>query len=146
MINPSARHAIEEMVHRETHAWSSQNVHLLLSLFHPDMVWPWPPSPHDHDPLTWSMGFGRYNYSRWAKNWQQLFDDYTLARNNRSIERIEVSEEGDGGFAVVDIDTLWVHKTTGEHQLWRGRTCKVYTQLASGEWKFIMQTGVLDYT
>ena len=53
--------------------------------------------------------------------------------------------QNDGGFAVVDIDTLWQHIETGEYQHWKGRTCKVYTKLKSGEWKFIMQTGVLDY-
>ncbi len=145
MQNRNATQAIKEMVQREAEAWNTKNVQLLLSLFHPDMVWPWPPSAKDHDPLTWSIGFGRYNYNRWATNWQGLFDEFDLTRNERIIQRIEVSDEGDGGFAVVDIDTLWIHKTTGESQHWKGRTCKVYTKLHTGEWKFIMQTGVLDY-
>ena len=34
------REQIEEIVNRETRAWDSQDVNLLLSVFHPDMVWP----------------------------------------------------------------------------------------------------------
>lgn len=145
MDDNSVYYKIEEMVTKETQAWNNKNVDALISLFHSDMVWPWPPTPQAHDPVNWSIGFGRFNYNRWRKDWQILFDNYDLAHNHRKIRRIEVSQEGDGGFAVVDIDTLWIHKQTGEKQLWKGRTCKVYTKLNSGEWKFIMQTGVLNY-
>lgn len=97
---------IREMVDRETRAWDAQNVDLLLTLFHPDMVWPWPRTPQSHDPMDWVMGMGRYNSQRWRDSWQSLFDTHTLAHNRREIKKIEVSKEGDGAFAVVDIDTL----------------------------------------
>jgi ketosteroid isomerase-like protein len=54
-----------------------------------------------------------------------------------------VSEQGDGAFAVVDIDTLWVD-SKGEKNHWKGRVCKVYTKI-DREWKLIMHTGVLEY-
>ena len=31
---------IREIVDRETRAWDTQDAELLLSVFHPDMVWP----------------------------------------------------------------------------------------------------------
>jgi len=45
------RKQIEEIVNRETRAWDSQDVDLLMTVFHPDMVWPWPRSPQSHDPM-----------------------------------------------------------------------------------------------
>lgn len=65
--------------------------------------------------------------------------------DHRRAIRVEVSEHGDGGFAVVDVDTLWRHRETGEPFHWRGRACKGYTRLAGGEWKLILHTGLLDY-
>jgi len=41
-----------------------------------------------------------------------VFDDYDLIYNNRKTIKIEVASEGDGAFAVVDIDTYWRHKVT----------------------------------
>jgi len=35
------------------------------------------------------------------------FDTHELINNRRQIRKIELSVEGDGAFAVVDIDTLW---------------------------------------
>ena len=46
---------------------------------------------------------------------------------------------------MVDIDTLWRHKTTGEDFHWKGRVCKMYTKLSTGEWKFYFQTGALNF-
>ena len=133
------------MVHKETTAWNTQNVEGLLELFHPDMVWPWPRTVHSHDPLDWILEFGRYDYNRWKKAWQELFDSYTLARNVREIKKIEISKEKDAALAVVDIDTLWLDKKSGERNHWKGRVCKVYTKVTEG-WKLIMHTGVLDYS
>ena len=31
------------MVDRETRAWDTKDAGALVDLFHPDMVWPWPP-------------------------------------------------------------------------------------------------------
>jgi ketosteroid isomerase-like protein len=139
-----ARRAIEEIVHRETQAWDTQDVDLLLSIFHPDMVWPWPKSSQSHDPMDWEMGMGRYHAERWRQSWQGLFQTHILIHNHRQIKKIEVSPEGDGAFAVVDIDTLW-RREDGATSHWKGRVCKVYTKLPSGEWKLIMHTGVLEY-
>ena len=57
---------IKEMVVRDTRAWDCQDVELLLTVFHPDMVWPWPNNPKAHDPIDWNIGFGRYNHDRWT--------------------------------------------------------------------------------
>ena len=146
---------IEEIVNRETKAWDTQNVDLLLTIFHPDMVWPWPRTLQSHDPMDWIFVLGRFNKERWKRVWQKLFDTHRLVHNRREIKRIEISKEGDGAFAVVDIDTLWVDKY-GEYSderraradydhHWKGRVCKVYTKVGR-EWKMVMHTGVLDYS
>jgi hypothetical protein len=140
----TAREQIERMVHRETEAWDTQNAELLVSVFHPDMVWPWPPHAQAHDPADWLLVWGRYDRERWRAGWQELFDTHELVHNRRSIVRVEVSQEQDGAFAVVDVDTLWRNRETGADSHWCGRACKVYS-LVSGEWKMMMHTGLLDY-
>jgi ketosteroid isomerase-like protein len=134
---------IEEIVNRETRAWDTQNVDLLLTIFHPDMVWPWPKTPQSHDPIDWVLEIGRYNYKRWKNDYLKLFNTHRLAYNKREIKKIEISKEGDGAFAVVDIDTLWIDNN-GNKNHWKGRVCKVYTRLEN-EWKLIMHTGTLEY-
>ena len=135
---------IEEIVNRETRAWDTQDASLLLTIFHTDMVWPWPRTPQSHDPMDWVMEWGRYDAERWKNNWQELFDTHTLVHNRREIKKIEVSKEGDGAFAVVDIDTLWIDRE-GRPAHWKGRVCKVYSRVKD-EWKMTMHTGVLDYS
>lgn len=137
------RAEIEAIVHRETRAWDTQDVDLLMTVWHPDMVWPWPPTAQHHDPMDWVMEWGHYDEARWRTGWQHLFDTHRLVHNRREIRRIELTSEGDGAFAVVDIDTLW-RPETGPDNHWYGRVCKVYTRVAD-EWKCIMHTGVLDY-
>jgi ketosteroid isomerase-like protein len=134
---------ILEIVDRETRAWDTQDVDLLLSIFHPDMVWPWPPTNADHDPMTWAMVLGKFDRARWAAFYQAFFRQHTLVRNHRQTRRIEVSAQGDGAFAVVDIDTLWVD-AAGREDHWLGRVCKVYAQV-DRTWKMTMHTGVLAY-
>ena len=134
---------IEEIVNRETKAWNMQDVDLLLTVFHHDMVWPWPPDPKTHDPIKWVFPWGRYDGDRWGKLWQDLFDTHELVHNIRTIQRIEVSKEMDGAFAVVDIDTLW-RDVSGNEDHWIGRTCKFYAKVGN-EWKMTAQVGVLDY-
>jgi ketosteroid isomerase-like protein len=134
---------ITEMVNRETKAWDTQDVNLLISLFHPDMVWPWPRTTNSHDPMEWDMILGRFDRERWSKGWQGLFDNFRLVHNKREIKKIVVSAEKDGAFAVVDIDTLWVDKE-GNTDHWKGRVCKVYAKMGL-EWKMTMHTGVLEY-
>ncbi len=136
--------AVTDMVNRETEAWNRRDADALVALFHPDMVWPWPPSADDHDPITWVMPMGRFHAGRWRTVWQELFDTHELVRNERVIRRVQVTPEGDGGFAVVDIDTVWRRHADGVEDAWTGRVCKVYARCADG-WRLIMHTGVLVY-
>jgi ketosteroid isomerase-like protein len=134
---------ITEIVNRETKAWDRQDVDQLITIFHPDMVWPRPKTPHSHNPLDWELVLGKFDIVRWSKGWQDLFDDYKLMHNHREIKKIVISAEKDGAFAVVDIDTLWMDGR-GKRIHWKGRVCKVYSKVAEG-WKMTMHTGVLEY-
>ena len=134
---------ITEIVNRETRAWDTQDVNLLISVFHPDMVWPWPRTPQSHDPMDWVMLLGKFDKIRWSKGWQDIFDNCKLAHNKRTIRKIVISNERDGAFAVVDIDTLWIDCENNKDH-WKGRVCKVYSKIGS-EWKMTMHTGVLTY-
>jgi len=135
---------IREMVDRETRAWDAQDAEALVSIFHPDMVWPWPPDAQAHDPIDWIFPMGRSDRQRWKRDWQELFRSYELIHNRRNIIKIVLSAQGDGAFAVVDVDTLWRHKQTGEDFPWKGRACKGYTRVDQ-EWKLIYHTGLLDF-
>jgi len=139
----STEQEIQEIVNRETRAWDTQDVELLISVFHPDMVWPFPHDANAHDPMQWVFVMGRFNKERWMALWQELFDTHKLAHNHREIKKIVVTKEQDGAFAVVDIDTLWID-TKGNKNHWKGRVCKVYSKVDK-EWKMIMQTGTLNY-
>jgi ketosteroid isomerase-like protein len=134
---------ITEIVNRETRAWDTQDVNLLISVFHPDMVWPWPKTTKSHDPMDWEFVLGKYDKERWCRSWQDLFNNSRLIRNNREIKKIVISNEKDGAFAVVDIDTLWIDKNNRSDN-WKGRVCKVYSKIGN-EWKMTMHTGVLEY-
>jgi ketosteroid isomerase-like protein len=134
---------ITEIVNRETKAWDTQDVNLLITLFHPDMVWPWPKTAQSHDPMDWEIVLGKFNKERWSKGWQDLFNTHKLIHNKRDIKKIAVSAEKDGAFAVVDIDTLWVDKDNNKNH-WKGRVCKVYSKIGN-DWKMTMHTGVLEY-
>jgi hypothetical protein len=134
---------ITEIVTRETKAWDKQDVNLLITIFHPDMVWPWPKTSLSHDPMDWELVMGKFNKVRWCKGWQSLFDTHKLVHNNREIKKIVISEERDAAFAVVDIDTLWLDKN-GSKIHWKGRVCKVYSKVGK-DWKMTMHTGVLEY-
>jgi hypothetical protein len=136
---------IVEIVNRETRAWDTQDADLLLSVFHPDMVWPWPPHDQAHDPMDWIFPQGRYNAVRWRNGWQELFDQYALVHNRRTLRRIQLSAEQDGAFAVVDVDTLWRNRATGEAFHWKGRACKVYAWMGD-EWKMTVHTGLLEHS
>ena len=134
---------IREIVNRETKAWDTKDVSLLITIFHPDMVWPWPNSSKSHNPIEWELILGKYDKERWSKGWQDLFDNYRLAHNHREIQKIVISNEKDGTLAVVDIDTLWIDKNDNKNH-WKGRVCKVYSKTGD-EWKMTMHTGVLEY-
>lgn len=142
-LNPQACDEIQAMIDRETRAWDRQDAETLVDLFHPDMVWPWPDTAITHDPLRWVFPWGRYDRERWRAGWQALFDTHRLIHNRRTTRKITLSKQGDGAFAVVDIDTLW--RDADDRDIhWKGRTGKGYT-LVNGEWKLIFHTGVLDY-
>jgi ketosteroid isomerase-like protein len=137
---------IREIVDRETQAWNDKDTRKLLSIFHPDMVWPWPRTSESHNPIDWVFGMGRFDYQRWKKRYCDLFESHRLVRNVREIRKIVVSDEGDGAFAVVDVDTLWQNIKTKEDFHWKGRSCKIYTRMTTdGKWKMIAHTGLLDY-
>ena len=136
---------IQSLVDRETEAWNHQDVDTLVSLFHPDMIWPWPHNEHEHDPAQWEFPQGRFNKTRWSESWKELFRTHQLVHNNRTTIKIVVSDQGDGAFAVVDIDTLWRHRATGNFLHWIGRACKGYTNV-NGTWLLIFHTGLLDYS
>ena len=134
---------IREIVNRETLAWDTQDVNLLITIFHPDMVWPWSRLAKSHDPINWELVLGKFDKVRWSKGWQDLFDNFRLAHNKRVIKKIVISDEKDGAFAVVDIDTLWIDNEQNKNH-WKGRVCKVYSKTGN-EWKMTMHTGVLEY-
>jgi hypothetical protein len=135
---------IKDAVNTETLAWDTQNTELFLSIFHPDMVWVWPKNEDSHDPVEWETPLGRFGWDKWKRIYDDMFARYSLIRNERHIIRIVETPEHDGGFAVVDIDTVWEDKSTGEIMRWHGRTCKTYVKTADG-FKMIAQTGVLQY-
>ncbi|MDL2225694.1 nuclear transport factor 2 family protein [Eubacteriales bacterium OttesenSCG-928-M02] len=132
------------LVDRETAAWNQKDVALLLSIFHPHMVWVWPQSPNGHDPTSWACPQGKFQATRWAEIYEKLFEKYALVHNYRETIQVVCTQEQDGGFAVVDIDTLWRDMDTGEEMHWYGRTCKTYVKTADGV-KLIAQTGPLCY-
>ena len=142
MVTPEA--AIRDAVDRETRAWNERDVEALLDLFHPDMVWAWPPTAYDHNPETWELELGRYDRERWGENWQRLFDTHELVHNERDTRSVAVDDGGTGGFAVVDIDTRWRHEETGELFHWDGRTTKLYALVDDG-WKMTAQWGALQF-
>jgi ketosteroid isomerase-like protein len=115
-----------------------------LTIFHPDMIWPWPPDARSHDPAKWVFRAGRYNYERWRANRQELFDTHELVHNRRRLVKIVLTKERDGAFAVVDVDTLWRDRRAGQDFRRQGRACKVYSKVGD-EWKMTMHTGLLDY-
>lgn len=140
----STEREIQAMVERETAAWDRQDAEGLVELFHPDMVWPWPPDSGSHDPASWVFPWGRFDRERWKSGWGELFRTHELVHNVRRTVRIAVSEEGDGAFAVVDVDTLWRRRADAQPFHWKGRACKGYTKV-SGKWLLIFHTGLLDY-
>jgi ketosteroid isomerase-like protein len=132
------------MVDRETVAWDRQDADALVDLFHPDMVWAWPPDATSHDPVTWVIPQGRFDRERWKAGWASLFRGYELVHNKRQTVRVAVSAEADGGFAVVDVDTLWRHRADASLFHWKGRACKGYSKV-NDRWFLIFHTGLLQY-
>jgi ketosteroid isomerase-like protein len=82
---------IQALVDKETAAWTDRDADTLVSLFHPDAVWPWPPTSAAHDPMEWVMPLGRFNRERWKRSWEALFATHDLVHNVRTTRRIVVS-------------------------------------------------------
>lgn len=117
----AAAEEIFAIVAAETAAWNARDAEALVSLFHPDAVWPWPPNPAAHDPMEWVLPLGRFSRDRLRNSWQELFDTHVLVHNHRQTRRVVVSDQGDGAFAVVDVDTLWRNRATDQPFHWKGR-------------------------
>src|ERR1041384_3022567 len=92
MSTAIARH-IQDLVDLETTGWNTKNPDLFLSMIHPDIVWPCPPTADAHDPIDWVFVMGRFDRERWRKDWQGLFDSHDLIHNRRTTVKIEVSKE-----------------------------------------------------
>jgi hypothetical protein len=88
---------------------------LLLSVFRPDMVWAWPAT---YTSTTLSSGVSHWAGSMLSAGSGRGHCSTIAARRCR----IEISAQGDGAFAVVDIDTLWRNDTTGAEDHLLGRT------------------------
>ena len=135
---------IQALVYRETAAGDRQDPKELVSLFHHNLVWPWPPDAKAHDPALWVFPHGRYNRQRWKAAWEELFRTHEVIHSIRKTVRIAISDQGDGAFAVVDVDTLWRRRSDLTPLLWKGRACKGYTKVGDN-WVLIFHTGLLDY-
>ena len=136
---------IQALIDRVTLGLNTKNPDVFLDMIHPDMVWPWPPTSPDHDPVRWEFVLGRFNKEQWRQYFQTIFDHYDLVRNRRDTVKIEVAVEEDAALAVVDVDSLWRDKDTKQEIHWKGRVCNIYTRMTGGDWKLIFQTGPLDY-
>ncbi len=134
---------IEEIAGRETRAWSARDVDLLLSVFHPDIVLA--VAARRGLPRSRQLGLrhGPFRPGAMAPVVAGALRQPRSRPYRREIVRITATEERDGAFAVVDVDTLW-RRDDGADFHWKGRACKVYTRVA-GEWKLIMHTGLLRY-
>jgi hypothetical protein len=73
---------IKEIVDRETYAWNNKDTEKLLSIFHPDMVWPWPRTFDSHDPVDWVFEVGRFDYQRWKKIYKEFFKSHILVHHS----------------------------------------------------------------
>ena len=54
-MNEVIAEKIQEMIDLETKGWDTKNPDIFLSMIHPDMAWPWPPTADAHDPID--LGF-----------------------------------------------------------------------------------------
>ena len=68
---------------------------------------------------------------------------FELIHNQRAIRTIEVSDQGHGACAVVDVDTL-CPTARARISLGKGAPAKVSSRVGA-EWKMIMPTGLLEY-
>jgi ketosteroid isomerase-like protein len=107
------------------------------------MVWVWPTDTRNYDPISWNLPQGKFDHAKYLKIYSGWFAKFELIHNNRITQKLTLTAEKDGAFAVVDIDTLWRSKD-GEESHWFGRTGKTYVQTPQG-WKMINQVGVFNF-
>ena len=143
---------IQEIIDRESRAFDTADTALMLTVYHPDLVWAWPPHSRAYDPMDWVIRMGRFDYDRWYRLTQLFFDTHTLVHNKRITRKIQMTDEQDGAFAVVDVDTLFT-QNPDEDSPWHeggnelhilGRACKIYTTVGD-EWKLLYQPGTMHY-
>ena len=90
----------------------------------PIFVWVWPPENQAHDPLHCETVLGRFDAKRWKRFYADFLARHVLIHDQHDIQRIQLTHEKDGAFAVVDIDMLWQDQI-GNDIHWLGRVCKV---------------------
>ena len=143
---------IIEIIERESRAFETADAELMLTIYHPDMVWAWPPHAKAHDPMEWIMRVGRFDYEKWLAMTKLFMGTHKLIHNRREIMKILMTDEQDGALAVVDIETSF-EQTPDEHSPWdegggivevKGRAAKIYT-LVEEEWKLLYQPGTMHY-
>ena len=119
-MSDTMKKEIQALIDRETLGLNTKNPDLFLDMIHPDMVWPWPPTPRDHHPVRWKFVVGRFNKERWRQYFQAFFDHYDLVHNHRETIKVEVSLEEDAAFAIMDVDSLWRDKDSKQEIHWEG--------------------------
>lgn len=134
----SATARIKELVERETQAWNEGDVDLLLSLFHPDLIWIWPASGYAGDLLASQLQVSRFDPDRWQAGWSGILANELLV-NDRQILSITESPEGDSAVAVVNVETRW--RTPKGEAGWTGQATKCFVRTGD-DWKMIAHIGL----
>lgn len=129
---------IEEIVHLETRAWDEGDVDLLLSLFHPDLIWIWPTDGHAGDLLASKLQVSKFDAERWQAGWSSILGNELLL-NKRHILSVTASPAGDSAVAIVDVETSW--RTAAGQAGWSGRATKCYVRVGDS-WKMIAHIGL----
>ena len=63
-MSDMVKQQIQALIDQVTLGFNTKNADLFLDMVHPDMVWPWPPTSCDHDPIRWEFVLGRFNKER----------------------------------------------------------------------------------
>ena len=130
--------AIENVIHRETQAWDEGDVDLLFGIFHPELVWIWPPTGFVGDLLGSKLQVSRFDPDHWRAGWSSIFSN-ELLRNERQIRKVTPSPRGDAAVAVVEVAASW--RTAQGAAGWSGLATKCYVRVGGG-WKMITHIGL----
>ena len=133
---------IQAMVDRETDAWDRQDAETLVSLFHPDMVWPWPPDADSHDPARMGLPAGPLRPRAVATGLAGPLRFARLVHNRRRTVRIEVSRSRTAPSRSSTSTRSGENRASGQPFHWKGRACKGYTKVGD-RWLLIFHTGLL---